>query len=126
MIFHKVSRLVCGDHWYADNAHDIAGYATLLEEYINQANCNPLFDESIEEGQHYQLIMLICQPQVLLESPFNFTAEQMPQCLQKIFTGDSINSKSPVKLEAISEAIQTKKIPISPPINAKIIASNKN
>jgi len=36
MIFHKISRMVVGDQMYADNAHDIAGYATLLEEYINE------------------------------------------------------------------------------------------
>jgi len=34
MIMGKVSRMVCGDQFYADNPHDIAGYATLLEEYI--------------------------------------------------------------------------------------------
>ena len=38
MIFHKISRAVCGDPMYADNAHDIAGYASLLEKYINQEN----------------------------------------------------------------------------------------
>lgn len=40
MIFHKISRMVCGDPWYADNAHDIAGYAKLLEEHINTVNPN--------------------------------------------------------------------------------------
>lgn len=45
MIFHKISRIVCGDLWYADNAHDIAGYATLLEEYINQFNNECVEDE---------------------------------------------------------------------------------
>ena len=35
MIFHKVARMVNGDCWYADNPHDIAGYAKLLEDYIN-------------------------------------------------------------------------------------------
>jgi hypothetical protein len=34
MIFHKISRMCIGDPYYADNAHDIAGYATLLEQYI--------------------------------------------------------------------------------------------
>ena len=38
MIFHKISRMVNGNHWYADNAHDIAGYATLLEKHINMRN----------------------------------------------------------------------------------------
>lgn len=38
MIFHKVSRMTIGDPMYADNAHDIAGYATLLEQYINEKN----------------------------------------------------------------------------------------
>jgi hypothetical protein len=35
MIFHKISRLACGDCMHADGPHDIAGYATLLEEWIN-------------------------------------------------------------------------------------------
>lgn len=34
MIMHKVARMVIGDQWYADNPHDIAGYATRLEDYI--------------------------------------------------------------------------------------------
>jgi len=34
MIMHKISRMVCGDQWFRDNPHDIAGYATLLEEFI--------------------------------------------------------------------------------------------
>jgi hypothetical protein len=34
MICHKIARMCCGDLMYADNPHDIAGYATLLEEYI--------------------------------------------------------------------------------------------
>ena len=38
MIFHKISRMTIGDPMYADNAHDIAGYATLLEQYINEKN----------------------------------------------------------------------------------------
>ena len=38
MIFHKIARMLSGDPWYADNPHDIAGYATLLEEYINEVN----------------------------------------------------------------------------------------
>ena len=42
MIFHKIARMCSGDQWYADNPHDIAGYATLLEEYIEEV----LNDES--------------------------------------------------------------------------------
>ena len=38
MIFHKISRMVVGDPYYADNPHDIAGYATCLEEHINDVN----------------------------------------------------------------------------------------
>ncbi len=36
MIFLKVSRMVVGDQWYADNPHDICGYAKLLEDYIEE------------------------------------------------------------------------------------------
>jgi peptidase E len=35
MIFHKISRMACGDCMYSDSAHDIAGYAKLLEEWID-------------------------------------------------------------------------------------------
>lgn len=35
MICHKLGRIVCGDANYADNMHDIAGYAKLLEEYVS-------------------------------------------------------------------------------------------
>ena len=38
MIMIKVTRMVCGDPLYADSPHDIAGYATLLEDYINELN----------------------------------------------------------------------------------------
>ena len=34
MIFHKMSRCVCGDPYYIDNIHDIVGYARLLETYL--------------------------------------------------------------------------------------------
>lgn len=34
MIFHKISRCICGDMNYADNIHDICGYAKLLEDYL--------------------------------------------------------------------------------------------
>jgi len=34
MIFHKIARMCCGDPYYVDNPHDIAGYATLLEKYL--------------------------------------------------------------------------------------------
>jgi hypothetical protein len=35
MIQHKVARILNGDPDYADNWHDIAGYATLVEREIN-------------------------------------------------------------------------------------------
>lgn len=34
MICNKMSRIVCGNALNEDNPHDIAGYATLLEEWI--------------------------------------------------------------------------------------------
>lgn len=36
MIFHKISRAVCGEPKYIDNIHDIVGYAALLEEYLHE------------------------------------------------------------------------------------------
>ena len=35
MIQHKVARILNGDPDYADNWHDIAGYATLVERQLN-------------------------------------------------------------------------------------------
>jgi len=40
MIFHKISRMVNGDPWYNDNMVDVAGYAKLLEGFINAHNEN--------------------------------------------------------------------------------------
>ena len=39
MICHKMARIVNGDTMWADNAHDIAGYAVLLEEWIIKNRC---------------------------------------------------------------------------------------
>jgi hypothetical protein len=36
MIFHKISRSICGDPTYVDNVHDIIGYATGLENYLKK------------------------------------------------------------------------------------------
>jgi hypothetical protein len=36
MIFHKIGRIVNGDPNYADSWHDIAGYAKLVENRLNQ------------------------------------------------------------------------------------------
>jgi hypothetical protein len=38
MIFHKISRMVCGDPMYVDNVHDIGGYAKGLEDYLIKWN----------------------------------------------------------------------------------------
>lgn len=35
MIQHKIARILNGDPDYADNWHDIAGYATLVEQYLS-------------------------------------------------------------------------------------------
>lgn len=37
MILHKISRVLNGDPNYADNWHDIQGYAKLVENRINEA-----------------------------------------------------------------------------------------
>ena len=34
MIFHKIARILNGNPHYADSWHDIAGYATLVEDFI--------------------------------------------------------------------------------------------
>jgi thymidylate synthase len=40
MIFHKIARSVCGDPMHIDNVHDIVGYATLLEKFLDKVNGN--------------------------------------------------------------------------------------
>lgn len=40
MIAHKIGRILNGDPNYADNWHDIAGYATLVEQLINAHEAN--------------------------------------------------------------------------------------
>lgn len=35
MIMHKIARIVNGDENYTDSWHDIAGYATLVEDRLN-------------------------------------------------------------------------------------------
>jgi len=37
MIAHKIARILNGDPNYADNWHDIAGYAKLVEDELNKA-----------------------------------------------------------------------------------------
>ena len=37
MIAHKIGRILNGDPNYADSWHDIAGYATLVEQELNAA-----------------------------------------------------------------------------------------
>lgn len=37
MICHKIARILNGDENYADNYHDIAGYATLVVDIIENA-----------------------------------------------------------------------------------------
>lgn len=45
MIFHKIARMVIGDEMYEDNPHDIAGYATLLENYLKEQNAENYLKE---------------------------------------------------------------------------------
>jgi len=40
MIQHKVSRIINGDPSYGDSWHDIAGYATLVENELNKGENN--------------------------------------------------------------------------------------
>jgi hypothetical protein len=42
MIQHKIARILNGDPNYADNWHDIAGYATLVENILSGDNPSPV------------------------------------------------------------------------------------
>jgi len=41
-----------------------------------------------EEGQKYLLVMLICEPNVLLQSPFDQGVNELPDCIQAVLSGD--------------------------------------
>ena len=38
MVFHKIARALAGDSDYTDNWHDVAGYATLVENHIRRTH----------------------------------------------------------------------------------------
>jgi hypothetical protein len=38
MICHKLGRILCGNSNFTDHWHDIAGYATLVENILNKQN----------------------------------------------------------------------------------------
>lgn len=46
MIAHKIARILNGDPNYADNWHDIAGYATLVDEQLSKTRREPLRADS--------------------------------------------------------------------------------
>jgi hypothetical protein len=41
MILHKIGRILCGNPDFADHWHDIAGYATLVENIITKGVSHP-------------------------------------------------------------------------------------
>ncbi len=42
MICHKLGRILCGDPNFVDHWHDIAGYATLVENILTTGKSHPL------------------------------------------------------------------------------------
>lgn len=60
MIQHKVARILNGDPCYGDNWHDIAGYATLVEQNLEPTLAWPevgAFEDLAETTDHYPLPM---------------------------------------------------------------------
>lgn len=49
MILHKLGRILCGNPNFADHWHDIAGYATLVENIITTGKSHPT-TEPIKSG----------------------------------------------------------------------------
>ena len=41
MICHKLGRILCGNSNFTDHWHDIAGYATLVEDILNKQPAEP-------------------------------------------------------------------------------------
>jgi hypothetical protein len=72
MIFHKISRAVCGDPDYIDNIHDIIGYAKLLEDFLieKQALKNEaLKNNDVADAFMYGFDRVKADHRVLTKSP---------------------------------------------------------
>ncbi|BFM14500.1 hypothetical protein R50073_06830 [Maricurvus nonylphenolicus] len=57
---------------------------SMLISYCEEQVC---LTDSVEKDEHYLLVMLICDLQVLYKKPFGLQEEQLPQCIQSILQG---------------------------------------
>jgi len=55
MIAHKIGRIICGDPDYVDSWHDIAGYAKLVEDILNDESADNRRTEGSAERSDSEL-----------------------------------------------------------------------
>jgi len=75
-----------------DNLMEIEGHdsITMAEGslWIAYSEDQKRLVEHGEDGQKYLLVMLICEPDVLLQLPFDQNVNELPDCIQTVFSGD--------------------------------------
>ena len=76
----------------SNNALEVEDHGTItIEEgslwVVYSEHQKKLIDHGVK-GQKYLLVMLVCKPDVLLQSPFDQIVDKLPSCLQSVFSGD--------------------------------------
>jgi len=77
------------------------GFLTLAYS-SNQIEIEEMGDASKE----YSMVMLLCKPEVLLKAPFHLSLEQLPDCLQDVFTGKRLVTKTIVMNDSLMQALR--------------------
>lgn len=100
MIFHKIGRILNGDPNYADSWHDIAGYATLVEQELlakqDKANLAESHAKDIERA------ILGCKPQERTATPKEAAEDYFGESMEKSMIGSIIPKDIEVDLDGIT------------------------
>lgn len=67
---------------------------------------NIKMDEVEGEDEDYLMVMLMCKPEVLFKPPFNLFLEQLPNCLESIFSGEDLFVKTIAMSESVNQALR--------------------
>lgn len=74
-----------------DNVIDVEGHESIdMPEgslTVSYSNSPLHLTELTENGKKYQLVMLICELDALLQTPFENSVDQLPVCIQKVLEG---------------------------------------
>jgi AraC-like DNA-binding protein len=58
--------------------------------WVSYAGQPHRYTEDGPANQKYLMVMLVCEPDVLLQSPFDQVAENLPECIQRTLAGDGM------------------------------------